>query len=451
MKLKFFGTDGIRGRAGEGCLTAEFARRLGVAYQRYLDQQGDGTGAPLIVIGRDSRISGEMLRDAFVAGFCSAGGRCVDLGVTPTPSVALAVCEYAAAGGVVLTASHNPAEDNGIKFFDRCGHKYTAAEECKLEGIVAEVADPGPACGVAGIDYCNWAPVYVERVAARFQGLALKGLTVVVDASCGATSMTSAAVLECLGAKVVRLNCEADGERINAGIGSEHPGPMIAAVREQGADLGIAHDGDGDRLVVCDETGEVVPGEQLLGMFALYGLAVDPARFRTLVTTMQSNLGLDEAVRAAGGDVIRTDIGDRNVLQAMLSSQALIGGENSGHYIFLEDASTGDGLVAALHVLAIMASRGCRLSDLRGQVNLYPQRTATLTVAAKPDVASLAALGEEWRKQEAVLGSSGRVFIRYSGTEPKLRFLVEGRDAGMVEAALAALVAAAKVDFGKKG
>lgn len=449
MKLKYFGTDGIRGRAGEGCLTEGFARRLGIAYARYLAQQGRENRTLRVVIGRDSRLSGEMLRNSFVSGFCSAGGECVDLGLTPTPSVALAVRRMGVAGGVMVTASHNPADDNGIKFFDQCGYKYTVEEEHKLEALVDRISNPGAGSCAPKMESCVWTPEYMDYIVNRFSGLSLKGTRIVLDASCGATAVTSAAVIECLGAEVIRLNCEADGGRINAGIGSEHPEVMVAAVREHKADLGIAHDGDGDRLVVCDDTGELVPGDQLLGMFALHGLAENSARYRTLVTTMQSNLGLDEAVRTAGGEVIRTDIGDRNVLQEMLRSQALIGGENSGHYIFLEDASTGDGLVAALHVMAILAASGRRLSELRQQVRLYPQKTKSLVVTAKPDLSTLAALAEERHKWEAVLGKSGRIFIRYSGTEPKLRFLVEGRDESVVDEALAALVAATKRDLGQ--
>ncbi len=447
MKLNYFGTDGIRGRAGEGCLTVDFLRRLGVAYARYLRETRPSEEPPRVVIGRDSRLSGVTLCDAFIEGFSAAGGECTELGITPTPSVALAVLEMGMDGGVVLTASHNPAADNGIKFFDAAGHKYAAKEEESLEAIVDRQGDPDPEGRGATVASIAWASQYVQRMAARFADLSLAGLKVVVDASCGATSATSASVLEQLGATVLRLNCEADGKRINAGIGSEHPEMLCAAVVEHAADMGLAHDGDGDRLVVCDETGVVVPGEQLLGLFATDGLEMDRARYRLLVTTLQSNLGLDEAVRAAGGEVIRTDIGDRNVLQEMLVSNALIGGENSGHYIFLEDASTGDGLVAALHLLRIMTRQSARLSELRSRVALYPQRTATLAVVEKPALESLPELTAEWRRQEAVLGQAGRVFIRYSGTESKLRFLVEGPVAAVVEAALDALIVAARADF----
>ncbi len=438
---KYFGTDGVRGPYGSALMDESFAWRLGAAAGRFARAAHPAGGR--VLLGRDTRASGPSLVRALAAGLADAGLEPVSLGVVPTPAVSLALRREAAVLGAVVTASHNPAADNGIKFFGPGGIKLTDADEARIEALLPAAAGP---LGAAPAER-DGESAYVEAASALLPAGALRGWRVVLDTAHGASVRTSAAVLRGLGAELVRLGDAPDGRNINADVGSEHPEALAAAVRAHGARLGVAHDGDADRCVLCDETGGVLDGDEILTVLALHALAAGRLPGGLLVVTVQSNLGVDAAVAAAGGRVVRTPVGDRYVIERMRAEGALLGGESSGHVICGDVAPTGDGLVAALRVLAVMRDTGRPLSELRRALRKFPQRTAALTVREKRPLAGLPTLAAGVAELEAAFGARGRVLVRYSGTEPKLRLLVEGPDDASVDAALGRLDAAARRDL----
>lgn len=441
MSRRYFGTDGVRGRYGGPLVNEEFAARLGAAAGEWLRSAGPDPAAAAgsILIGRDTRASGVALELAVARGLHAAGFAPVSLGVVPTPAVAQAVRRWGARLGVVITASHNPAEDNGIKFFGPRGVKLTDAEELAIESCLgAPVAAPALAleCRPAAL------AEYRATATALLPAGSLAGWRLVVDTANGATCAATPEVLRALGAEVLGIGDAPDGGNINAGVGSEHPQALAAAVRAAGARLGVAHDGDGDRCVFCDEHGEVLDGDEVLTLLGLHALAQGRLARNTLVVTVQSNLGVDAALAAAGGRVVRTNVGDRYVIERMLAEGAILGGESSGHIICAEVAPTGDGLVAALRVLEAMRATGRPLSELRRALRKFPQQTLALPVVEKRPLESMPELGAAVRAVEQELGAGGRVLVRYSGTEAKLRLLVEGPADDVVGAALARLRAA---------
>ncbi len=436
MKRNYFGTDGVRGPFGGPLINPEFAARLGLAVARWVGGNGR------VIIGRDTRISGPVLLDAIAGGLAAGGLTPVSLGVVPTPAVARAVRIGDAVLGVTLTASHNPAADNGIKFFTTDGVKLTDADEVAIEALLDEVvAAPSPA--VCPEEACD----YVETLSGLLPVNSLAGWRIVLDTAHGATCATSPVVLKSLGAELIGLGGEPDGARINDGVGSEHPEALSARVVATGARLGIAHDGDGDRCVLCDESGGVLDGDELLTILAGYALDRGTLAENTLVVTVQSNLGIDSALREAGGRVLRTAVGDRYVIERMLASGALLGGESSGHVICADVAPTGDGLVAALRVIEVMLATGKPLSELRKRLKKFPQGTRNLMVREKRPLENLMKLSGEITALEAEQGANGRVLVRFSGTEPKLRLLVEGQTLAVVDAGLDRLEAAARSDL----
>jgi phosphoglucosamine mutase len=449
MKRLYFGTDGVRGPFGGPLVNASFAARLGHAVALWSASAGAGAG-DLVLIGRDTRASGPVLERALAAGLRTGGLRPLSLGVLPTPAVAGAVLARGARLGVVVTASHNPASDNGIKFFAPGGLKLSDAEEAAIEallppeahagGPVYDVDAPVPVAADAGA-------AYVAALSALLPAGALAGWRIVADTAHGATCVTTPAALRGLGAEVQVLGGAPDGANINAGVGSEHPEQLAREVVARGARLGVAHDGDGDRCILCDETGAVLDGDEILTLLALDALRRGELAADTLVVTVQSNLGVDAALRAAGGRVERTDVGDRYVLERLRACGARLGGESSGHIVNLALSPTGDGLGAALGVLALMARDGRPLSALRTALVKFPQATRNLRVAAKRPLAECAALTAEIAALEAVLGDAGRVMVRFSGTEPKLRLLAEASDEGAMRDALERLEAAARRDL----
>lgn len=441
MKRLYFGTDGVRGPYGSATMNEVFAWRLGAAAGWWLKANTGSAGK--IVIGRDTRTSGVALAQAVADGLAYAGGEVYSLEVLPTPAVALAVRQQQAALGVVITASHNPVADNGIKFFGAGGRKLTDADEAQIEQLMPATrlsAQTAPLPKLDGIgDYL--------AAAGNLLPAPLTGWRIVLDTAHGAATQTSSAALRAAGADLVCIGAEPDGANINAGVGSEYPEKMCAAVRTRGARLGIAHDGDGDRCILCDEKGEVLDGDEMLTILALHALRLGRLANKTLVVTVQSNLGVDAAVTAAGGRVCRTPVGDRYVIERMVAEGANLGGESSGHVICSDVSPTGDGLVAALKVIEVMLATGQPLSVLRRALRKFPQLSVALKVKDKKPLESLPTLSAASKSIEAQLGTQGRVLVRYSGTEPKLRLLVEGPTAAVVKAALDKLVAAARADL----
>lgn len=439
MKRAYFGTDGIRGPFGGPVVNPDFAARLGRAAAAWLPSPG------VVLIGRDTRASGVVLERALARGLAAGGARPYSLGIGPTPAVARAVREEGAALGVVVTASHNPAGDNGIKFFGPGGLKLPDVEEARMESLLPPVA-PGDGAGAEVPPFPGGGlEGYRAATGALLPAASLRGWRIVVDCAHGATGGTTPAVLRGLGAEVVEVGTSPDGTNINEGVGSEHPALLAARVRAERAVLGIAHDGDGDRCVLCDEQGGILDGDEILTLLATEALRQGRLVRNTLVVTVQSNLGVDAAVAAAGGRVLRTAVGDRYVIERMRAEGATLGGESSGHIVCSELSPTGDGLVAALRVIGAMRETGQPLSALRGCLRKFPQGTAALRVRTKVPLERLPELTAAIAALEAELGARGRVLVRYSGTESKLRLLVEGPDEGTVAAGLRRLERAARV------
>jgi phosphoglucosamine mutase len=446
MKRHYFGTDGVRGPYGGPVINEDFAARLGCAAARWALSRGAAQGGT-VLIGRDTRASGVALSRAVAAGLRAGGLVPVSLGVTPTPAIARAVRSRGARLGVVVTASHNPASDNGIKFFAFGGLKLSDADEAEIEALL-----PAPEATPSWRDFApppeeDGTAAYANDLAAMLPAGALAGWRVVVDAAHGATAGTTPEVLRRLGAEVHALGAAPDGTNINSGVGSEHPEQLAREVLARGARLGVAHDGDGDRCILCDETGAILDGDEILVILALDALGRGALDANTLVVTVQSNLGVDAAIRAAGGRVERTDVGDRHVLARLLELGATLGGESSGHIIDFKASPTGDGLAAALGVLEVMRRTGRPLSELRAALRKFPQGTRNLRVAEKRPLAECAALTTELAALERELGSAGRVMARFSGTEAKLRLLAEAGDEIVVMKALNRLENAAKRDL----
>lgn len=439
-----FGTDGIRGTANRHPVTPEIAFRLGRAAGHLLG--GSKGGRTRFVIGRDTRRSGPMLEGALVAGLNSVGADALLAGVVPTPAVACLVRELGAAGGVVLSASHNPAPDNGLKLFGGDGYKLDDALEARLEELVLgggidALRPEGDQIGSATV-----IPDAVERYGALAKasvpGLSLHGLKIALDCANGASFRTTPGVLRDLGAELAVHHADPDGMNINEGCGSTHAEEIVRLVRKTGAQIGISHDGDADRLLLCDEQGEVVDGDEILAMTALSALRHGTLAGKTLVATVMSNFGLDETLAAAGGAVVRTAVGDRYVVEEMRRGNYSIGGEQSGHLIFRDHGTTGDGLLAALQVLHLMTESGKPLSQLRRCLKKYPQAQRNLTVREKPPLESLPEVAAQVSAAEDALRGKGRVLLRYSGTEPKVRLLIEGPDEDLING-LADRIAAA--------
>ncbi|HVS53649.1 MAG TPA: phosphoglucosamine mutase [Opitutaceae bacterium] len=444
MSRQFFGTDGVRGLYGGPVMNEPFAARLGLAAARWLRKIGDGKAEiGKVLIGRDTRFSGSTLETAIARGLNAGGAEAISLGVVPTPAVSRAVVRERAALGVVITASHNPAEDNGIKFFGPAGVKLTDDDEAEIEALL-------PATTLKAetpLEKLDAIADYTAATQALLPAGSLRGWKIVVDTANGATCETTPRVLRALGAEVPGIGDVPDGRNINAGVGSEHPEQLVARVRKENARLGLAHDGDGDRCVLCDERGDVLDGDELLTILATHALQHRSLAKNTLVVTVQSNLGVDAAIAAAGGRVLRTAVGDRYVIERMRAEGAMLGGESSGHIICAEISPTGDGLVAALKVLEVMLATGQPLSELRRRLRKFPQRSVALKVREKKPLDALPGLSAAIRQLERELGERGRVLVRWSGTEAKLRLLVEGPSDAMVNDGLARIEAAARAEL----
>ncbi|MDQ8193049.1 phosphoglucosamine mutase [Coraliomargarita sp. SDUM461004] len=443
---KYFGTDGIRGRYGEPWMCPEFAYRLGCALGAYL-QQLRPSGQLNLVIGRDTRSSGVALCDALTAGLNHYQIYVMDAAVVPTPAVARSVLERQADFGLAVTASHNPSCDNGIKLFDRNGCKLDDSQEHIIEGLLE--AQPDAPLVLPAPKSCPFdsASFYVNYQRSLMDQGCLADWDIVLDLANGATVATSPAVFSRWGATLHLIGDQPDGLNINDGVGSECPQQLSEAVLQHAARIGIAHDGDGDRLVVCDETGTIVDGDVLLAILGCDAMRRGVLRADTLVATIHSNLGLDCALQELGARVERVGVGDRYVASRMRELGASLGGESSGHIIFSDYATTGDGLLAAIKLIELMCRTGKKLSELRQEIYLFPQATRNLRVHAKTPLAELKNLQSAIQEVESQLGKDGRVLVRYSGTEPKIRLLVEGRFEVEVTSALKSIETAARKDL----
>ncbi len=453
---KLFGTDGVRGVANIEPVTSETALKIGRAAAHVFKKRAPiakGHGRHKIVVGKDTRLSGYMLENAITAGILSMGVDVLLIGPLPTPGVAYITRSLRADAGIVLTASHNPYEDNGIKFFRDDGYKLDDAIEKEIEnlvfsGAIENIRPTAEEIGKASrVD--DALGRYVEFAKAAFpKGMTLEGLRIVVDAGHGATYNSSPCVLRELGASITVLNNTPDGTNINKGCGSTYPDVICRAVKELGADIGIAHDGDGDRVQLCDERGALVDGDDVLAITGLDWLKRGELKKKTLVATVMSNLALDHVIRDAGGKVVRTNVGDRYVLERMLADDLNVGGEQSGHMIFRDFATTGDGIVSALQVLRIMMDTDKPLSELRKVFTKLPQVVINVKVKTKPAWETLSGVTALVQDAEKKLGDNGRVLLRYSGTEPKARLLIEGRDEKQIKSLADEIAARIRQEIG---
>lgn len=419
-----FGTDGVRGVANE-LLTPELAMGLGRSAVG-LFPAGSG---PKIVIGRDTRRSGQMLEAALCAGVMSAGGDVVVCGVIPTPAVAMLVPHFEARAGVVISASHNAFFDNGIKFFDAGGYKLSDAAQQRIQALLDGPAprSTGTAIGTSRRAFRAQA-TYVTGALRALEGRSLSGVKLVLDCGNGAAYRTSPDAFRQAGADLVTMNCSPDGTNINRNCGSTNVAAVARRVVETGADLGLAHDGDADRVIAVDETGVQVDGDAMIALLALELKEAGRLAGDMVVTTVMANLGLRKALSQHGIALVETPVGDRNVLEAMRDKGASIGGEQSGHLIFSRFGTTGDGLVTGLRLTGRMVSTGKKLSELARIVQRYPQVLVNAQVTDPARVGSSAAVQAEIRRMESRLGSSGRILVRASGTEPLVRVMVEAAD-----------------------
>jgi phosphoglucosamine mutase len=439
IQSRLFGTDGIRGRANEEPLTPEMAVAFGRAVAAKFGQAGPGRpGRKPVIIGRDTRLSGPMLEQAVAAGVAAMGVDVLLAGVVPTPAVAFLTRHLSGCAGIVISASHNPFEDNGLKIFNGQGLKCDDALELEMEALILGGAlrmQGATGAKIGGIEsWPNGAARYAElAVKAYGEGLDLRGVRVVVDAGNGAAYETTPLVLRALGAEALALNVEPNGVNINDGCGSTHPELIQKATRDFGAQIGLAHDGDADRLICCDETGSLLDGDEMLAVIGLDLLKRGKLAKKTLVATVMSNLGLDECFAAAGGKILRAGVGDRYVLEMMLADDLNVGGEQSGHVILRDCNTTGDGLVTALELLRIIQSRGEPLSKLRLGMRKYPQLLINVKVRERIPLEQLPEVMDTVRAIEKELGAKGRILLRYSGTEPKIRLLVETRDEALLQ------------------
>jgi phosphoglucosamine mutase len=434
---KIFGTDGVRGTANVEPVTAETALKLGRAAAhvfKNLELQSRGRGKHKIVIGKDTRLSGYMLENAISSGILSMGVDVLFIGPLPTPGVAYATRSLRADAGIVITASHNPYADNGIKFFHADGYKLDDKIENQIEDLVfgGEIEKIRPAASEIGkaVRIDDALGRYIEFAKASFpRGLTLEGLRVVVDCAHGAAYKSTPSVLHELGAEVIVYGNRPDGMNINKDCGSMHPAQMCHNVAEHKAHIGIAHDGDADRVLLCDEYGKLIDGDDIMAIAALDMLAQKTLAKKTLVATVMSNAGLEDAIQNAGGKIIRTAVGDRNVIDEMLKNGFNFGGEQSGHLIFRDFGTTGDGLVAALQILRIMREKNLPLSKLAKCWARFPQLVTNVKVREKKPFEQIDGVTKLVAEAEKELkAQGGRVLLRYSGTEPKARLLLEGRD-----------------------
>lgn len=431
MAQKLFGTDGVRGVAGVWPLDPPTVARLGAALVRAHE-----VPHPLrLIVGRDTRESGEWIERELGRGAASAGARVTSAGVVPTPAVAFLARAFDFDLGVVLSASHNPFGDNGIKVFSGVGQKFDEAEERRVEAIVADSSWSVSQARDAGIETGSFVDAYLDHAARCLPSTgALAGARIAIDLANGATVATAERMFRRLGFDVLTIGDRPDGRNINLGCGSTHPALLAATVVSKGCRMGIAFDGDGDRAIFVDHRGHVVDGDAVLLMLALHARRAGRLTGDTVVATVMSNIGLEIALKAAGIALRRTPVGDKYVNEEMLRGGFVLGGEQSGHVIQSEHLPTGDGLATALAVLRVMAETGKELAELASALVTYPQTLVNVRVRARTPVADVPEIAAAIARVEAALDGHGRVLVRYSGTEPLLRIMIEGEDQATVQA-----------------
>lgn len=434
MSMKLFGTDGVRGKANKYPITTDIAMKLGKAAALVLK---NGKKKPLFLIGKDTRLSGYMLENALTAGLTSMGADVLLVGPMPTPAVSHLVRSFAADAGIMISASHNPYSDNGIKFFDNKGHKLPDAVENKIEELVlldnlnTGHIDSSEIGRAKRID--DAAGRYIEFAKHSITNLSLKGLKIVLDCANGAAYKVAPLILRELGADVVVINNNPDGNNINLECGSLYPEVAKAAVLGHQADAGITLDGDADRIMMIDDKGNVLDGDFIVAIAAVDLLEKNKLTNNSVVVTHYTNLAFDDLIKKHNGQVIRVKNGDRYVIEEMLKNNYSLGGEYTGHIIFKEHNPTGDGTIAGLQILKIMKETGKRLSDLANALKKYPQVIVNVNVKEKKPISEMKQVQEAINDVENILGEKGRHLIRYSGTEMKCRIMIEGQDEDLIK------------------
>ena len=449
---KLFGTDGVRGVANREPMMVEMAVNLGRAVAHVLKERSGGR-RPRVVIGKDTRLSGYMLESALVAGLCSMGGDALLVGTLPTPGIAVLTIDQKAGAGFVISASHNPFEDNGIKLFSGDGFKLPDEEEAEIEGLMTGGSLPGLLPTLGGIGKSFRVEDALERYIAFCKrtfpaGMDLKGLRIVLDCANGATYKAAPAVFKQLGADVTTLHSTPNGLNINARCGSQHTEALREQVQAERADVGLAFDGDGDRLIVVDENGVELSGDHILAVCAQDLKGRGELRNNLAVGTVMSNFGLHAALRGLGIDFQCSAVGDRYVLELMKEKGGILGAESSGHMIFLDKHTTGDGIVSALQLLAVMRRTGREVSALASILTLSPQHLLNVEVASRPPLTDLPGVQAAIAAAEAELGKDGRVLVRYSGTQNMCRVMVEAPTEAAAARLCSSIAAALKKETG---
>lgn len=443
---RLFGTDGVRGKAGEPPLDHETVARLGAALVRAMRHNGK---ALRFIVGRDTRESGEWIEQELARGIRSEGAQLTSGGVMPTPAVAYVAREMDFDAGIVISASHNPFEDNGIKVFSGRGEKFTEALERQVEAIIADTS-----WGVNGeplqpVDRADVADAYLAHARLALPDpQRLGALKIAIDTANGATTNVAARLFRDLGFDVTTLGGTPDGRNINLDCGSTHPQLLATTVRQKGCRMGVAFDGDGDRAIFADAEGRIVDGDAVLLMCARHMKAQGRLKGNAVVATVMSNIGLELGLKESGIELIRTAVGDKYVMEEMLKRDLSIGGEQSGHIIFSDHLFTGDGIATAMNVLRVMADSGRELTDLASALVTYPQTLVNVRVREKKDLSSVPAIADAMASVERKLEGHGRLLVRYSGTEPLLRIMIEGKDQQEVQTMAASIATIVKQELG---
>ncbi|MBU0995617.1 MAG: phosphoglucosamine mutase [Proteobacteria bacterium] len=437
---KLFGTDGIRGKANHHPMTAEVALRIGNAISSLSTTKDNGLkdgSKPFIIIGKDTRISGDMLAHSFAAGACAAGIDVYLAGVLPTPGISYLTRKMSALAGIVISASHNPYDDNGIKIFNAHGYKISDQQESDIEAIVLGEHPPKKSApyfsemGRVSLmpDASEMYQVFLYQVFLNETGRGkktLSGIKMIVDCSNGSSYKIAPVLFKELGVDIEVINSSPDGKNINQGCGSEHPEQLSKQVVEKKAAIGLAFDGDADRLIAIDENGHLISGDQMIAIFARFMKENGQLKNNTVVTTVMSNVGLGEYLKYQNIRHVMSDVGDRNVVKELIENEAILGGEDSGHMVFRNYHTTGDGLLSAIQLLTIMKKTGKPLSDLSSVMKVYPQILENVDVTHKPPLDSIPEIVNCIQAVEKELGDQGRVLVRYSGTQAMCRVMVEG-------------------------